>query len=113
MRACAARAWFPGCAIRVSARRAILPAASTPGPARSMPACRAIKNFAAENKTFSDPRALCGKKGEGDKMEKELIALRVNGELHEVAVPANRTLMDALREDLGLTGTKHGCDDGD
>jgi aerobic carbon-monoxide dehydrogenase small subunit len=46
-------------------------------------------------------------------MEKELIVLQVNGERHEVAVPPNRTLMDALREDLGLTGTKHGCDDGD
>jgi aerobic carbon-monoxide dehydrogenase small subunit len=46
-------------------------------------------------------------------MEKELIVLLVNGERHEVAVPPNRTLMDALREDLSLTGTKHGCDDGD
>ncbi|MEW6731261.1 MAG: (2Fe-2S)-binding protein [Acidobacteriota bacterium] len=46
-------------------------------------------------------------------MEKELIVLRVNGERYQVAVPSNRTLMDALREDLGLTGTKHGCDDGD
>jgi aerobic carbon-monoxide dehydrogenase small subunit len=46
-------------------------------------------------------------------MEKELIVLRVNGEQHEVAVPANRTLLDALREDLNFTGTKHGCDDGD
>ena len=46
-------------------------------------------------------------------MEKELIALEVNGERREVAVPPNRTLMDALREDLSLTGTKHGCDDGD
>src|SRR5262249_30294208 len=46
-------------------------------------------------------------------MEKELIVLQVNGERRETAVPPNRTLMDALREDLGLTGTKHGCDDGD
>src|SRR5438046_1166540 len=46
-------------------------------------------------------------------MEKELIVLHVNGERHEVAVSPNRTLMDALREDLNLTGTKHGCDDGD
>lgn len=46
-------------------------------------------------------------------MEKELITLRVNGERYQVAVPPNRTLMDALREDLNLTGTKHGCDDGD
>ena len=46
-------------------------------------------------------------------MEKQLITLYVNGEVHQVAVPANRSLMDAIREDLGLIGTKHGCDDGD
>jgi len=46
-------------------------------------------------------------------MEKQLITLHVNGEVHQVAVPANRSLMDAIREDLGLIGTKHGCDDGD
>ncbi len=46
-------------------------------------------------------------------MEKHLITLHVNGEVHQIAVPANRSLMDAIREDLNLTGTKHGCDDGD
>lgn len=46
-------------------------------------------------------------------MDKELVVLRVNGEVHQAAIPANRTLMDALREDLNMTGTKHGCDDGD
>jgi aerobic-type carbon monoxide dehydrogenase small subunit (CoxS/CutS family) len=37
--------------------------------------------------------------------------LRVNGEQREVALPPNRLLLDALREDLGLTGSKRGCDD--
>lgn len=37
--------------------------------------------------------------------------LMVNGELHEVAVPPQKLLLDVLREDLGLTGTKRGCDD--
>src|SRR5215471_18257554 len=37
---------------------------------------------------------------------------RVNGEEHEVAAPPNRLLLDVLREDLNLTGTKLGCDDG-
>jgi carbon-monoxide dehydrogenase small subunit len=46
-------------------------------------------------------------------MEKELVLLQVNGESYQIAIPANRTLMDALREDLNFTGTKHGCDDGD
>ncbi|MFQ5826872.1 MAG: (2Fe-2S)-binding protein [Dehalococcoidia bacterium] len=43
---------------------------------------------------------------------KQLIELRVNGELHEVAVEPQRTLLEALREELGLTGTKKACDEG-
>jgi carbon-monoxide dehydrogenase small subunit len=42
-----------------------------------------------------------------------LLALRVNGEAHEVAVAVHRTLLEVLREDLGLTGTKHGCELGE
>jgi aerobic-type carbon monoxide dehydrogenase small subunit (CoxS/CutS family) len=41
------------------------------------------------------------------------IRLRVNGEQHALAVPAQRTLLEALRYDLGLTGSKQGCDKGD
>lgn len=44
-------------------------------------------------------------------MDKQLARLRVNGEAHEIAVSSNRLLLDALREDLGLTGSKRGCDD--
>src|SRR3989454_5060825 len=44
-------------------------------------------------------------------MTKELIQLRVNGETREVAVPPSKLLLDVLREDLGLTGSKRGCDD--
>jgi aerobic carbon-monoxide dehydrogenase small subunit len=44
-------------------------------------------------------------------MQKELLRFRVNGEEREFATPPNRLLLDALREDLGLTGTKRGCDD--
>jgi carbon-monoxide dehydrogenase small subunit len=39
--------------------------------------------------------------------------LTVNGELREVAVPGMRRLLDVLREDLGLTGTKEGCGEGE
>ncbi|MBI2893874.1 MAG: (2Fe-2S)-binding protein [Deltaproteobacteria bacterium] len=46
-------------------------------------------------------------------MAKVTIDLRVNGEPHEVAVHPWRTLAQALREDLGLTGTKIGCETGD
>lgn len=44
--------------------------------------------------------------------KKKLMHFRVNGEQHEVAAPPNRLLLDLLREDLNLTGTKLGCDDG-
>jgi aerobic-type carbon monoxide dehydrogenase small subunit (CoxS/CutS family) len=38
--------------------------------------------------------------------------LRVNGHDHELDVPVGRTLAEALREDLGLTGTKIACGEG-
>jgi aerobic carbon-monoxide dehydrogenase small subunit len=44
---------------------------------------------------------------------KSIIKLIVNGESVEAAVEANQTLLQFLREDLGLTGTKHGCGLGD
>lgn len=44
-------------------------------------------------------------------MKKELIELRVNGRRREVAIPPNKLLLDVLREDLDLTGSKRGCDD--
>ncbi|WP_349497413.1 (2Fe-2S)-binding protein [Crossiella sp. CA-258035] len=41
------------------------------------------------------------------------ITLRVNGADHRVSVEPRVTLLDALRERLGLTGTKKGCDRGE
>jgi carbon-monoxide dehydrogenase small subunit len=41
------------------------------------------------------------------------LSLDVNGETREVLVPAHKTLLEVLREDLGLTGTKHGCELGE
>ena len=42
-----------------------------------------------------------------------LITLTVNGERRETAVPVHKTLLEVLREDLGLPGTKHGCELGE
>src|SRR5712664_2907970 len=39
--------------------------------------------------------------------------LTVHGETHDVLVPVHKTLLEVLREDLGLTGTKHGCELGE
>jgi len=44
---------------------------------------------------------------------KKLLTITVNGERHELAVEPRRLLVELLREDLGLTGTKHGCGEGD
>jgi aerobic-type carbon monoxide dehydrogenase small subunit (CoxS/CutS family) len=44
-------------------------------------------------------------------LKKELIRLRVNGRTREVEVEPNRILLDVLRQELGLTGSKRGCDD--
>lgn len=44
-------------------------------------------------------------------MKKELIELRVNGRSHELAVEPSALLLDVLRQDLELTGTKRGCDE--
>jgi carbon-monoxide dehydrogenase small subunit len=44
---------------------------------------------------------------------KARVSLTVNGEAHEVLVPVHKTLLEVLREDLGLTGTKHGCELGE
>jgi carbon-monoxide dehydrogenase small subunit len=45
--------------------------------------------------------------------EKAHIRLRVNGEAQEVAFEPYKTLLEVLREDLGLPGTKHGCELGE
>jgi carbon-monoxide dehydrogenase small subunit len=44
---------------------------------------------------------------------RERIELRVNDDVHELVVPVNKTLLEVLREDLALTGTKHGCELGE
>ena len=44
---------------------------------------------------------------------REIVRLRVNGDLHEVGIPPHFTLLETLRYGLGLTGSKQGCDKGD
>ncbi len=44
---------------------------------------------------------------------KQIYTLSVNGEPREVAAPGHHTLLEVLRYELGLTGTKQGCDKGD
>ncbi len=42
-------------------------------------------------------------------MSKQLITLTVNGDPHEIAIESHHTLLDVLRNELALTGTKRGC----
>ncbi len=46
-------------------------------------------------------------------MKKVVLTLRINDELAEVAFAPHKTLLEVLREDLALTGTKHGCELGE
>ncbi len=45
-------------------------------------------------------------------MKKTLVTLHINEEDYEVYIAPNKTLLDVLREDLELTGTKEGCGEG-
>jgi carbon-monoxide dehydrogenase small subunit len=45
--------------------------------------------------------------------EKVRLALVVNGEPRELLIDGYKTLLEVLREDLALTGTKHGCELGE
>ena len=44
-------------------------------------------------------------------MKKQLIELDVNDRMHELAIEPCALLLDVLRIDLGLTGSKRGCDE--
>jgi len=44
-------------------------------------------------------------------MKKELISLRINGRTYELAIEPSKLLLDVLRQDLDLTGSKRACDD--
>lgn len=46
-------------------------------------------------------------------MPKIQISLKINGRSQDLLTSPHRTLLQVLREDLGLTGTKHGCGEGD
>ena len=48
----------------------------------------------------------------GDEGEPSVVALRINGEPRQVSVDNRTSLLDMLRERIGLTGTKKGCDQG-
>jgi carbon-monoxide dehydrogenase small subunit len=46
-------------------------------------------------------------------VERLVLTLDVNGESSQLLVPVHKTLLEVLREDMQLTGTKHGCELGE
>ena len=46
-------------------------------------------------------------------VQRVVLTLDVNGEKRELLVPVHKTLLEVLREDMQLTGTKHGCELGE
>jgi len=49
----------------------------------------------------------------GSEMKKKLIEFTINGNPRKLYVKTNELLLDVIREDLGLTGTKYGCGTGE
>ncbi len=54
----------------------------------------------------------CGEP-KSERQVKQLLEITINGETHEVWTAVHKTLLEVLREDLQLTGTKHGCELGE
>ena len=63
--------------------------------------------------TATGRRKAKGESGRKAKGERPRIALTVNGEQQDVTFDGYKTLLEILREDLALTGTKHGCELGE
>src|SRR6185503_14253514 len=53
-----------------------------------------------------------GLRVDGDEM-KQIVHLHINGQEQDVLAPINHSLLEVLREELDLTGTKHGCELGE
>jgi aerobic-type carbon monoxide dehydrogenase small subunit (CoxS/CutS family) len=46
-------------------------------------------------------------------VDRQVVGLEVNGDHAELLLPVHKTLLEVLREDMQLTGTKHGCELGE
>src|ERR1700682_1794352 len=65
--------------------------------------CRRFESYAPRRMRHEAPR-------EGERV---VVTLNVNGARGELLLPVHKTLLEVLREDMQLTGTKHGCELGE
>jgi xanthine dehydrogenase YagT iron-sulfur-binding subunit len=73
---------------------------------------RFLETAGAATLAMASQRASAEAAEEGASVHNENVALTVNGRRHALDLDPRVTLLDALREHLGLTGTKKGCDQG-
>jgi xanthine dehydrogenase YagT iron-sulfur-binding subunit len=73
---------------------------------------RFLETAGAATLAMASRRASAEAAAEGASAHNENVALTVNGRRHALDLDPRVTLLDALREHLGLTGTKKGCDQG-
>src|SRR4051794_40420123 len=93
--------WQPGSCSRASSKCNRCKAALIAGPERSTLKCLSTNwALAISVVALAEPP-----------MPKLLVQLRVNGRNHELAIEPNWLLLDVLRQELDLTGSKRGCDD--
>src|SRR5262245_4261869 len=107
------------CGTRRAARRARTPHDPTPtghrrrsarGIARAKPATRTSTRSTSAGICPNPPVERPGRRR---RIVAAVVRLSVNGVVHEIEAAAGRSLLDVVREELGLTGTKYGCGTGD
>ena len=86
-------------------RRAFLTTAGASAAAAALAGCAPASQPGVE-------RGAAGAVADAAKTGAVPVTLRINGQEHRVSVDPRTTLLDCLRETVGLTGTKKGCDHG-
>src|SRR4029077_4047552 len=89
-----------------------------PGPPRRPRACVKSSTCGGSRPLGMRPSpadyARCALKNEVERpVDRQVMSLDVNGERRELLLPVHKTLLEVLREDMQLTGTKHGCELGE
>jgi aerobic-type carbon monoxide dehydrogenase small subunit (CoxS/CutS family) len=72
-----------------------------------------MRETSAKSEAPDPVKGPAGKASKARRPRKVMMTLHVNGEDHDVAFAPHKTLLEVLREDMALTGTKHGCELGE